>query len=208
MNWDELLRVLAALAAGGLIGLERELHDKPAGFRTNILICLGAAVFTVLSGHTTGDSGRIAAQIVTGVGFLGAGAILHAQGQILGLTTAATIWAVASLGMAFGAGHYLLGFLGTGLIHGVLVGLVHVERWIATWRTIGHFEIRVPADSPLPSGLRERIAQRKIECIRLTMAKNDGHLELLLELVGSAAKIDAFQAELLAEPDVASFSRR
>ena len=93
MLWSYVLRLLAAIAAGAVIGFERELHDKPAGFRTNILICLGAALFTVMSvamvGEAYSDRLRIAAGVVTGVGFLGAGAIVHFKGNVLGLTTAA-----------------------------------------------------------------------------------------------------------------------
>ena len=116
MNWSDFvsnlqLDLLAALAMavllGGAIGLERELRGKAAGLRTNILICLGATLFTHLSIHIAGpagDPGRIAAQIVTGIGFLGAGTILHSRGAITGLTSAATIWLVAAIGVAIGVG--------------------------------------------------------------------------------------------------------
>jgi putative Mg2+ transporter-C (MgtC) family protein len=100
-----------ALAAGlgAAIGLEREYRRKPAGLRTNILIALGSAVFTILSiqlGHDGGMSDRIAAQVVTGIGFLGGGAILRSGTSIHGMTTAATIWVNAAIGMAAGAGEF------------------------------------------------------------------------------------------------------
>jgi putative Mg2+ transporter-C (MgtC) family protein len=102
--------VLAALL-GGLIGLERELRHKAAGLRTNMLICFGAAMFTVLSIQLAdkfgGDHVRIAAQIIPGIGFIGAGTILHARGSVIGLTSAATIFVTASIGMAAGAGLYI-----------------------------------------------------------------------------------------------------
>ncbi len=104
---DILGKLLLAVVLGGAIGLERELRRKPAGLRTNILICLGATLFTELSivmAGEHGDPSRIAAQIVTGVGFLGAGTILHDRGAITGLTSAATIWLVAAIGVAVGAG--------------------------------------------------------------------------------------------------------
>jgi putative Mg2+ transporter-C (MgtC) family protein len=118
MAWPEdLLSIIFAVIFGAVIGIERELHGKAAGLRTNILICLGAAVFTIISEQMAIDSGasvtRIAAQIVTGVGFLGAGAIIQDRGGIHGLTTAATIWLVASIGMACGARFYQLGFIKT-----------------------------------------------------------------------------------------------
>ena len=132
MFWTEFLRILVATLLGGIIGLEREFHGKAAGLRTNLLICLGAAVFTIISKQMvegTNDSlTRIAAQIVTGVGFLGAGAIIQDRGGIHGLTTAATIWLVASIGMACGAGLYKLAILTTVLAILVLIGLGIVAR--------------------------------------------------------------------------------
>ena len=107
-------KVLLSVVCGGLIGLERELKNKPAGIKTNILICMGSAIYTAMSvliasslseqGHY-GDPSRISAQIVSGIGFLGGGAIIQARGTIVGLTTAATIWVVAALGIAIGIGY-------------------------------------------------------------------------------------------------------
>lgn len=107
----DILRVCAAMLAGGLIGLEREFRDKSAGFRTLIFIGSGAALITILSRLIGGpdDPGRITANIVTGIGFLGAGAILRDGMRVAGLTTAATIWLTAAIGMAFGSGAYLFG---------------------------------------------------------------------------------------------------
>ena len=107
---EDLIKILLAILLGGLIGGEREARDKSAGFRTIILICLGATLFTILSYNISNgnDAARIAANIVTGIGFLGAGAILRDSNQITGLTTAATIWLTASIGMAVGAGEYVL----------------------------------------------------------------------------------------------------
>jgi putative Mg2+ transporter-C (MgtC) family protein len=110
VNWPDVVSLLVATVLGGAIGLERELRGKPAGLRTNILICLGSCIFTIISTSLSAgsDPGRIAAQIVTGIGFLGAGAIIHSGIGIHGLTTAAGIWVVASIGMACGAGMYFL----------------------------------------------------------------------------------------------------
>jgi putative Mg2+ transporter-C (MgtC) family protein len=107
----DTLRVLLAMLAGGLIGLEREFRDKAAGFRTLIFISSGSAVFTILSHNIGGDEdpARIAANIVTGIGFLGAGAILRDGMRVAGLTTAATIWLTAAIGMAIGGGEFLFG---------------------------------------------------------------------------------------------------
>jgi putative Mg2+ transporter-C (MgtC) family protein len=110
-------RLLVAALLGGLIGAEREYRQKSAGLRTNTLIALGSALFTMVSltlvEGTAEAPSRVAAQIVTGVGFLGAGAILRTQRDITGLTTAATIWVNAAIGMAVGAGEYRLGVVAT-----------------------------------------------------------------------------------------------
>ncbi len=139
---DVTLRLLLAAGLGAAIGLERELHSKPAGLRTNILIAVGAALFTILSteiGRTGGASDRIAAQIVTGVGFLGAGAIIQSGRSILGMTTAATIWVNAAVGMAAGAGLYAIASEATAITLIVLTLLVPLET---------HFERRSNTDRP------------------------------------------------------------
>ena len=106
----DIIRIGAAMLAGALIGLERELRDKAAGFRTMIFICVGSALFTILSENLApdGDTSRIAATIVSGVGFLGAGAILRDGLRVAGLNTAATIWLTAAIGMTFGSGEFIL----------------------------------------------------------------------------------------------------
>ena len=123
-----LARLLLAALLGGVIGLERQLRHKPAGLRTNIFICFGAAMFTVLSKQLAGvesDSARIAAQIIPGIGFIGAGSILHAKTSVTGLTTAATLFVVASVGMAAGGGLYLTACFATVII---LIALVLLGR--------------------------------------------------------------------------------
>lgn len=131
--WEYFLPVLVASLAGGLIGIEREYRDKSAGFRTMILIAVGSALFTILSFEIAGPRGeitRIAASVVSGVGFLGAGVILKDGVTIRGLTTAASIWLVASLGMGAGAEQFALVAAVTLLVLIVLWGLPPFERWI------------------------------------------------------------------------------
>jgi putative Mg2+ transporter-C (MgtC) family protein len=127
MVWpDDLISVILATVLGAAIGAEREISGKAAGLRTNVLICLGAAVFTIMSEHVVkgseGSVARIAAQVVTGVGFLGAGAIIQDRAGVHGLTTAATIWLVASIGMACGAHFYELAVISTLIAVIVLIG--------------------------------------------------------------------------------------
>jgi putative Mg2+ transporter-C (MgtC) family protein len=125
-----VLRLLVAIACGGLIGLERERGDRPAGFRTNILVTMGAALFTILSitAFPGSESARIAAQVVVGIGFLGAGVIILYGGTlVVGITTAATLWASAAVGMAAGAGLFGLAGIATAMILVVLVLLYYLE---------------------------------------------------------------------------------
>lgn len=135
---DDLLSIFLAVIFGSIIGIEREFSRKPAGLRTNVLICLGAAVFTIISKEMTLGTGdnitRIAAQIVTGIGFLGAGAIIQDTRGVHGLTTAATIWLVASIGMACGARFYGLALISTLLAMIVLLGLRKIEDYIQRYK--------------------------------------------------------------------------
>jgi len=120
--------LILTVVLGTILGLEREFSGKAAGLRTNLLICLGAAVFTIISRQMLGESvTRIAAQVVTGVGFLGAGAIIQDRGGVRGLTTAATIWLVASVGMACGAGLHKLAVIVTFIAFFVLIGFGRLE---------------------------------------------------------------------------------
>jgi putative Mg2+ transporter-C (MgtC) family protein len=125
------VRLTVGLVLGAIIGFERELHRQPAGFRTHSLVALGAALFTVVSAYGfTGplvDPTRIAAQIVSGIGFIGAGTILQYRGHIRGLTTAASLWSVAAIGTAAGAGLFVLATVGTVLILVILSLLDRIE---------------------------------------------------------------------------------
>src|SRR6058998_3383739 len=134
---EMMLRLLLAAGLGAAIGLEREYRRKPAGLRTNILIALGSAVFTIMSiqlGHAAGTPDRIAAQLITGIGFLGGGAILRSGTSIHGMTTAATIWVNAAIGMAAGAGEYALAAGSTIITLIVLAVLPPIERYFSRRR--------------------------------------------------------------------------
>ena len=148
LRLDLLLRLTLAVLLGGAIGWEREASGKPAGLRTNILICLGATLLTDLSiqfsrlvtGTAVGDPARITAQIVSGIGFLGAGTILQARGTVTGLTTAATLWVVAAIGMSVGGGAYLEAVGATLLVLVVLIVLERIEKSIDARRG-AHFRL-------------------------------------------------------------------
>lgn len=128
-NYQILIRLLLATILGGIIGFERESRGRAAGFRTHILVCIGSAlimmtsmyIFEIYKGVASIDPGRIAAQVVTGIGFLGAGTILQSGATVRGLTTAASLWAVAGIGLAIGCGFYFASFTTTVLVFITLV---------------------------------------------------------------------------------------
>jgi putative Mg2+ transporter-C (MgtC) family protein len=128
--WAHLLLVFCSVLCGTAVGLEREAKDKPAGVRTLALICMGSTIFTLASilvaENTLADRGRIAAQVVTGIGFLGAGVIIRERGTIVGLTTGATIWTVAAIGVVIGAGYAVPGIVLTII---VMVALTIIRRF-------------------------------------------------------------------------------
>lgn len=189
------IRLVVAAALSGLIGLEREWRERAAGLRTHMLVGVGSALFTLVSAYgfndflvggsnvVRADPSRIAAQIVTGIGFLGAGAILRQGLTIRGLTTAAGLWVVAAIGMAVGAGYYGGALIGTGV---VLFGLGPL-RWaegyvVARRRTSGHLEIDLRPDQPLAPVLAELETRRaRVQGIHLDEAEEEGR-ELRIEV--------------------------
>jgi putative Mg2+ transporter-C (MgtC) family protein len=132
MEWTTIvIRLAISIVVGGLIGLERELEHKPAGLRTIILVCLGSTIFMLIGlelGLASSEMGRIVAGVVTGIGFLGAGAIIRARGEVYGLTTAATIWLASGLGLAIGIGYYILAIIASAFVLVVLRILGILER--------------------------------------------------------------------------------
>ncbi|MBK5241810.1 MgtC/SapB family protein [Clostridium sp.] len=148
LAYEVVIRLALAVVVGGLIGYERESKNRPAGFRTHILVCLGAAITSMIQLYSIQDTiniillhpelqnaikadiGRLGAQVITGVGFLGAGTIMHEKGSVKGLTTAASIWTVACIGLAAGLGYYTLTILSTICVFIVLVFLKNIEAKI------------------------------------------------------------------------------
>jgi putative Mg2+ transporter-C (MgtC) family protein len=130
-NSQIVIRLLLAAGIGALLGVEREIRHKSAGFRTNILISVGACIFTIIGlSFPSGDPSRVTAQIVTGIGFLGGGAILHSGNSVHGMTTAAMIWVNAALGAAVGLGQFRMALMGAGLTLVVLLILGRLEQTV------------------------------------------------------------------------------
>jgi putative Mg2+ transporter-C (MgtC) family protein len=181
-----LLQLGLATLLGGAIGLERELSGKPAGLRTNILICCGATLFTLMSvrvaslGPGHGDPTRIAAQIASGIGFLGAGTILHARGSVTGLTSAATIWVVAAIGVAIGAGSYVDALGTTALVMVVLQGLGYLERYIGRHGSHKRLLIHAKPESAALEDIETVIRRAGVE-IRSVESRRE-NVDLVIEL--------------------------
>lgn len=209
LRLDLLVQLLLAVLLGGAIGSERELRGKPAGLRTNILICLGAVLFTVLSqklAGPTGDRGRVAAQILTGVGFIGAGTILHLRGSVSGLTSAATIWVVAAIGMALGCGAYMEATGTTLLVMVVLAGLAPLEARLA--RQVSRRQLTVHA-KPSPttlSDLEELIRRAGVEIVRSQSRVENVDMVMELELRGPTRLFDQAILAIIHHPSVRSVS--
>lgn len=211
-----LLKLLLATLLGGAIGFEREIAGKPAGLRTNILICIGAALFTHLSisvaqigftpdGRPYGDTTRITAQIVSGIGFLGAGAILHAHGAVVGLTTAATIWVVAAVGAAIGAGAYVEGVGTSVLIILVLVGLRPVERRLLQRRRKVNATVRVNRECRFDF-IDDILRISGLHIVSRRTYEHESDRAFELELIGTSKQIDIAIDEMRRRPDVVSVS--
>jgi putative Mg2+ transporter-C (MgtC) family protein len=172
-----LLRLTVAALLGAAIGIERDLRKRPAGIRTSLFVSLGAALFTILSGviaQRLGDSGstRIASNIVQGVGFLGAGAILRESGSVVGMTTAATIWVEAAIGMAAGAGLYAVAEFSTGLVLFALVVLSWCEQRFGLRARVMGFRISANHSEALAGEVQQLLAELRIatQRFRVSMA--------------------------------------
>ncbi|MEE9323017.1 MAG: MgtC/SapB family protein [Candidatus Aenigmarchaeota archaeon] len=126
---EMVIKLVLSAILGGLVGFEREVHRKPAGMRTHSLVCIGAALFTIMSVNIIGaEPSRVAAGIVTGIGFLGAGMIFKAEDRVRGLTTAAELWVLAAIGLAIGIGYYFAALITTVIVIFILIPLKYVEK--------------------------------------------------------------------------------
>jgi putative Mg2+ transporter-C (MgtC) family protein len=214
LQFDLLVKLLISVLLGGAIGLEREIAGKPSGLRTNILICVGATLFMHLSievtelargnGQAAGDVTRIAAQIVSGVGFLGAGTIMQARGTVIGLTSAATIWVVAAIGSAVGAGMYIEALGAGALVTLVLAGLASFEHKLRRARRVVRATIRARPHTPI-----DDIASALFKAgIRIVSHEIYDHAEdrtFEVKLSGPARQYDEAREQLIKRDDVYNF---
>jgi putative Mg2+ transporter-C (MgtC) family protein len=196
-----LTRLVLAAILGGAIGLERELKHRPAGLRTNMFICFGAALFTVLSrglAAEPSDYTRIAAQIIPGIGFIGAGSILHTRGLTTGLTTAATLFVVASVGMAAGGGFYVTAAFATVAVLIVLFALGHLERTFNLKTLLTSYEVTGASVDEISQEVN-RILERRHRMMQNVLSGNTGrHIRLQFDVAGCNRDQKAFLGELKA----------
>ena len=208
LRLDLLSALLIAVLLGGGVGLQRELRGKSAGLRTNILICVGATLFTQMSQSMAllvGDPTRIAAQIVTGVGFLGAGTILHSKGYVTGLTSAATIWLVAAIGMAVGAGAIYEASGAALLVILVLAVLGRVEAYLRTQQEVTHLALEVEADPEKIIALEQIVERAGLEVERLRSERVGDKILVDLTMRGPKRLHDKAKRGLLRSSGAFSF---
>jgi putative Mg2+ transporter-C (MgtC) family protein len=222
LNLELLGRLVLAAFLGGVIGFEREISGKPAGLRTNLLICVGAALLMELSISLAmeanlqnvaqgvefrADPARIAAQIVSGIGFLGAGTILQARGHVIGLTTAATIWVVAAIGMAVGARAYVVAVGSTALVYASLVLLARVEG-MAEQRWGSHrYMVTMKADGDVLAAVEQAFRTADLRLVTHSIDKAGDHYEVIFNVTGPKKQHDRLIRSLVDRPDVHRISR-
>lgn len=196
-----------SILCGGIIGFEREYKSKSAGFRTIVLISLGSTIFTIVSGYGSGSDDRISANIITGIGFIGAGVIFKDQVSIRGLTTAAVIWTSAAIGMTTGIGYHALAFLFTIITLLILLMVTKVERLIGALQkqkivsvTFNH------SDLSRISALESSFDNADFSIERLEMSKDVGNLSVLWQVTATKKSFAELNEKLANIEEIVSFS--
>jgi putative Mg2+ transporter-C (MgtC) family protein len=203
---DLLLRLLMVVLVGGLIGAEREYRSKSAGFRTMILICLGSFLFTTFSKFMSDVSpDRIASNIVTGIGFLGAGVIYRSDNRVNGITTAATIWAVAAMGMGIADGLYLLVFASTIIVLASLLLLTKLEHVIDRVNQSHTYKIVSDYREDLLKEYEQILKECRLRYKRIKRLKNSGNIIGIWMVQGKEKNHNEFTKKILHHPSVKEF---
>jgi putative Mg2+ transporter-C (MgtC) family protein len=203
-----MIRLVLAAILGGMIGLERELRHQPAGLRTNMFICIGAALFTILSDvlavEHLGDHTRISAQIIPGIGFIGAGSILHTRGLTTGLTTASTLFVVASVGMATGGGLYLTAFFATVVVLIVLFSLGHLELTFNLKTLLTSYEVTGGSVEEITQEVNRILEGRHRMMQNIVSGNTSQHVRLQFDVSGCNRDQKDLLSELTASPVLGS----
>ena len=204
---EVLLKLGLALLIGTIIGTEREYKNKAAGLRTLILICLGSTLFTILSSHVgaPNETGRIASNIVTGIGFLGAGAIMREGLTVSGLTTASSIWVTAALGMAVGAGQYYLSFMATFIVLSVLTLFGFIQPLLDHFKKTIELHITLASENFSVSEIEKEMKRYELKFEKIKAIKIDGHAVFQYEISGPKDVLNSFLKTLNENKSVRSF---
>jgi putative Mg2+ transporter-C (MgtC) family protein len=206
-----MVRLTLSALLGGIIGLEREINRKPAGLRTNMFICFGSAMFTILSTERAsqwgiGDHTRIAAQSIPGIGFIGAGSILHAKGGVSGLTTAATLFVVASIGMACGGGLYLPAIFATMLMYLALHVLGILERrFNLKPLRMNYIIVSEKSADDLVTEVNSILEDQNKEMKGMRLSRTSGKEKIVFSVDGTLSEHKALAAQLRLSDDLRNF---
>lgn len=195
------------MACGAAIGMERELSDKPAGLRTNMLICVGSTVITMVSMYVAltfsvrqvvvGDPGRIAGEMISGIGFLGAGVIIQARGSVHGLTTAATIWYMAGIGLTIGSGLYALAVTATVILLVILWILGRIEDRLSKPRRFVHFEVKSRREAGVLDEINDIAESNGLHLDDFQLSRDDEGMEIEFALTCSVSARDELVKRML-----------
>jgi putative Mg2+ transporter-C (MgtC) family protein len=209
MDFEILVRFLLAALWGGIVGIEREYRSKSAGFRTMIMISLGSCFFTMMSEFmgTAASYDRIAANIVTGIGFLGAGVIFRSDTRVSGITTAATIWTVAAVGMGIGAGHYFASAFGSLLIIIVLAILPIAETTIEKFNKKYIYVLHVDFSVDKRLSFEKKFREYHLKTRLIKEIKEGNSLWLQIDAAGSLQNQDNITRVLECDPEIKKFER-
>jgi len=203
---EDFIRLGIALLIGGIIGAERERQKKAVGLRTLILISVGSAIFTILSIRISlqwgGEAPRIAAQIVSGIGFIGAGVILEERGRVVGLTTAATIWLTAALGMAVGAGEYILAVGGTAISIIVLILFTRFEEYLNISSEGRIYRITTKTSWDKFKELKSLFKDNHLTIDTYKQEKDEKEMVCTFEVYGQTKRHDKLVQKLMSDKDI------
>ncbi|WP_293943941.1 MULTISPECIES: MgtC/SapB family protein [unclassified Sphingobacterium] len=203
----DMVAMVVSILCGGAIGFEREYKNKSAGFRTIILISLGSTIFTIVSQHGAQTDDRISANIITGIGFIGAGVIFKDKISVHGLTTAAVIWTSAAIGMTAGIGYHALALCLTLITLGVLLMVTRVERIIAQLQKEQFLSVTFRDPNFHQIGNLESVLQTKgLILERMEIAKDDDHLIVIFKVSGKKELLVEMSETLATRPEIISFS--
>lgn len=206
IEYELALQILISFIVGSLIGFEREYRSKAAGLRTMIMICIGSTIFTQISLSIGGNStDRIASNIITGIGFLGAGVIFKDGLSINGITTATTIWISAALGMAVGSGEYFIALLGCLIVLIVLSFFENVQHLIMRLHQTRAYRITFAGDKNFPETFEDMVKKMRLRAHKTKDIKGDTDFTVLYEVNGRERRLESLNDFLKSSPHVKSF---